>query len=323
MKLILRLLLGLVFLVMALWATGAVYYSNLPEEWMRQAGAGLFALISIVLLAAVRPWWRTWLFFLFLFGAVVVWFLLIPASNQRPWRPDVAVLPYAEVKGDKVTIHNLRHCDYRTETNYTVRHYDRTFDLAKLRTVDVSVVHWGSPHIAHTLLSYGFEGGGYVCFSIETRMEKSESYSALKGFFRQYELTYVVADERDLIRLRTNFRHEQVYLYRMKTDPRVARQVFLSYAAEMNRLREKPAWYNVVTRNCTTDIRTLSLPFAQNKGWDWRMLVNGHVDEMAYDNGALDRRLPFEQLKARSLINERAKAAGDSPNFSRLIRAGM
>lgn len=323
MKLIFRLLLGLVFLGMALWATGAVYYSNLPEEWMRQAGAGLFALVSIILLAVVRPWWRTWLFFLLLFGAVVVWFLLIPASNQRHWRPDVAVLPYTEVKGDKVTIHNMRYCDYRTETNYTVRHFDKTFDLAKLRTVDVSVVHWGSPHIAHTLLSYGFEGGDYVCFSIETRMEKSESYSAIKGFFRQFELTYVVADERDLIRLRTNFRNEQVYLYRMNTDPRVARQIFLRYAAEMNRLREKPEWYNVVTRNCTTDIRTLSLPFAKNKSWDWRILINGHVDEMAYENGALDRRLPFEQLKARSLINERARAAGDSPAFSRLIRAGM
>jgi hypothetical protein len=323
MMLVLRLLLGLVFLVMALWATGALYYSNLPEEWMRQAGAGLFALISIILLCVVRPWWRTWLFFLFLFGSVVVWFLFIPASNQRNWRPDVAVLPHAEVKGDKVTIHNMRYCDYRTETNYTVRHYDKTFDLTKLRTVDVSVVHWGSPHIAHTMVSYGFEGGDYVCFSIETRMEKGEGYSAIKGFFRQFELTYVVADERDLIRLRTNFRNEQVYLYRMKTDPRVARQIFLRYASEMNRLREKPEWYNVVTRNCTTDIRTLSLPFAKNQGWDWRILINGYVDELAYDNGALDRRLPFEQLKARSLINQRAQAAGDSSSFSRLIRVGM
>ena len=144
--------------------------------------------------------------FLAAFAVVLVWWLLMPPSNSRNWQPDVAVLPWADIQGNRVTIHNIRNCDYRSETDYTVRHYDKTFDLAKLKSVDLSLVYWGSPYIAHTMLSFGFEGDGYVCFSIETRKEIGEAYSTVKGFFRQYELTYVVADERDLIGLRTNYR---------------------------------------------------------------------------------------------------------------------
>jgi hypothetical protein len=173
------------------------------------------------------------------------------------------------------------------------------------------------------MLSFAFEGGDYVCFSIETRKERGETYSALKGFFRQFELIYIIGDERDLVRLRTNFRGEEVYLYHLNTDPTVARLVFLDYLKEVNRLKNRPEWYNALTSNCTTNIRGHTKPYAKNNRFDWRILLNGRVDEMAYDRKALDQTLPFDQLKARSLINNRAKAADRDPDFSKRIRESL
>lgn len=316
-------LLGLLWFGLALWSCAAIYFSNLPGHWLRLILVAGFACGTIFLLARVRPWRRAWLVFLAGFAVVVLWFLLTPPSNDRDWQPDVAVLPYAGINGDLVTVHNIRNCDYQTETNYTVRHYDKTYDLKKLDSVYLSVVHWGSPSIAHTMLSFGFEGGDYLCFSIECRKQKGESYSALKGFFRLYELTYIVADERDVIRLRTNYRGEQVYLYRLNTDMDTARLVLLDYFKTVNQLKDHPEWYNALTENCTTQVHGHTYPYAKKKRWDWRILINGYVDELVYELGGLDHSLPFPELKARSLINDRAKAADQDPEFSRRIREGL
>jgi hypothetical protein len=189
--------------------------------------------------------------------------------------------------------------------------------------VDFFLVYWGSPLIAHTMLSFDLGGTNHVCFSIEARKEKGEAYSAIRGFFRQYELTYIIADERDLIRLRTNYRGEQVYLYRLNTDPAVARLVFLDYLKQVNRLRDQPEWYNALTSNCTTNIRGHTKPYVRKTRWDWRILVNGYIDQLCYEVGSLDHSLPFNDLKARSLINDRAKAAGDDLAFSARIREGL
>ena len=154
------------------------------------------------------------------FALVLAWWFTLQPSNERDWQPDVAVLPYADINGNQVTLHNIRNCDYRTETDFDVQYYDKTFDLDKLRTADLYMVYWGSPHMAHTMVSFGFEGGDYVCFSIETRKQKGQGYSAIKGLFRQFELIYIVGDERDLVRLRTNYRQgEEVYLFRLTGSP--------------------------------------------------------------------------------------------------------
>jgi hypothetical protein len=248
----------------------------------------------------------------------------MPPSNGRNWQPDVAVVPWAEIQGNKVTIHNIRNCDYRSETDYTVRHYDKTFDLTGLKSVDLSLVYWGSPYIAHTMFSFGFEGDDFVCISIETRKEVGEAYSTIKGFFRQYELTYVVADERDLIGLRTNYRvGEDVYLYRLNASSDLIRKVFLDYLREVNSLKERPEWYNALTGNCTTSIRGHTAPYNPDARIDWRIIVNGFLDEMLYERKTVDTSLPFKELKKRSLINERAKGLEKSPDFSRLIRVGL
>jgi hypothetical protein len=307
---------------MAGWAALAILYSNLPGT-LRPWIAGIFAVASLAALVGRFSRLQTRLGFLAAFVAVLVYWFLMQPSNSRNWQADVAELPWAEIQGDRVTIHNIRNCDYRSETDYTVRHYDKSFDLGKLKTVDLSLIYWGSPAIAHTMLSFGFEGDGIVCFSIETRKEVGEDYSTVKGFFRQYELTYVVADERDLIGLRTNYRGEQVYLYRLKAPPALIRKIFLDYLREVNSLKERPEWYNALTSNCTTNIRRHVAPFNPGARFDWRIIVNGFIDELLYERKAIDTSLPFQELKKRSLINDRAKGADKSPAFSQLIRVGL
>jgi hypothetical protein len=204
-----------------------------------------------------------------------------------------------------------------------VRHYDKTFDLGKLHTVDFYTVYWGPRAICHTMLSFGFGDEGYVCISIETRKEQGEGYSTIKGFFKQFELTYVIADERDLVRLRTNYRGEQVHLYRLNAPPEVIRKVFLDYLKQVNSLKEHPEWYNALTSNCTSNIRGHTKPYAVKSRWSWKLVLNGYLDELTYDNGALDRSLSLAELKQRSLINERGKAADKDPEFSKRIREGL
>jgi hypothetical protein len=314
-----RLLLAAGLLAVMGWATLALHYGGPPSR-VRDALALAYVLASAVLLwRGWRRWWAR-LAFLALFALVLAWWLSLAPRNDRDWQPDVAVLPWVEVAGDALTVHDVRDNAYRTETDYTVRYEDRAYSLARLRTVDLFLVYWGSPWIAHTILSFGFDDGRYLAVSIETRKEKGEEYSAVAGFFRRYELIYVVADERDVVRLRTNYRGEDVYLYRIRTTPRTARALLLDYVHRINGLRDRPEWYNALAHNCTTAIPRHS----GTRSWrNWRLLANGYLDELAYEIGAVDTRLPFAELRARSHVNDRARAAGDAPDFSRRIREGL
>lgn len=312
---------------MAILGTLAIYYSDLPHH-ARQAAAILFAISSSMLLIQGIRHRPRWVGFLLLFSIVFAWWwFAIPPSNARNWQPDLQVLPWASIKGNTVIVHNIRNCDYRSETDFTVRHYDREFDLNRLESVDLFQVYWGSPHISHTMLSFGFGDGSYLCFSIETRKEVGETYSAVKGFFKQYELTYVVADERDLVRLRTNFREngkgEDVYLYRLNVTRGFARKIFLDYLREVNSLKGHPEWYRAISSNCTTNIRRHTATFNPDARFDWRIIANGYLDEMLYERGVLDRSLPLAELKKRSYINGRARSIGDTAAFSQLIRQGL
>jgi hypothetical protein len=319
------LIVALVLLSMILWGTLAILYSNLPSAFLRTTLSWGFALGSIAVLLFLHPRRRAVFVWVTVFASVLLWWLWIPPSQDRDWQSDVAVLPSAEFDGDRVTLRNIRNNDYRGETDYTVRYYDKTFDLSQLQTADLFISFWGSPYIAHTIMSFGFGGDDYVATSIETRKSKDEDYSAIKGFFKQYELIYVVSDERDVVRLRTNYRGEDVYLYRFNVRPELVRDVFLDYFTSINHLQEHPEWYNALTHNCTTAIRGHVVPHTMTHRWwpSWKLLVNGYLDERLYEIGAVDRSLPFPDFKARSHISERAKAAGDIANFSRTIRAGL
>jgi hypothetical protein len=307
------------------WMALAIYFdfTRLGPSWLR---AGLGALVPVgagVALWRVRPLRWVVAGILGAFVVVLALWLAIPPSNARDWQPDVATLAFADIRGDQVVVHNVRNAEYRTETDYTVRLEDRALDLAKLRSLDLFLVYWGSPLIAHTIMSWGFEGDQYLAISIETRKEKGEEYSALRGFFRQYELVFVVADERDVVRLRTNVRGEDVYVYRLDASPAEAGELLRRYLREINELREQPQWYNALTGNCTTAIMRLARAGGRRSWWSWRLIVNGYFDELAYDLGAIDRSLPFAVLKAKSHVNDRAKAAHDDPRFSVRIREGL
>lgn len=313
------LLLGLI-----LWGALAIYYSNISSGLLRAILSWVFALGSAAMLLFLRPRRRAVVMFAMIFAGVLLWWLRIPPMQDRDWQPNVAVLPSAEFDGDRVTIRNIRNNEYRTETDYTAQYYDKTFDLSKLRTADLFISFWGSPYIAHTIISFGFDGDDYVAISIETRMSKGEEYSAIKGFFKQYELTYVVSDERDVVRLRTNYRGEDVYMYRFKAQPKLVRDVFRDYFAHINHLKEQPEWYNALTHNCTTAIRGHVVPYTISRRWpSWKLLVNGYLDGWLYETGAIDQSLPFSALKTRGHINDRAKAADNTPDFSQKIRAGL
>jgi hypothetical protein len=307
------------------WMALAIYFDLAAggPMWLRVGLAAFVPVAGLVALLLVRPRRRALAGIAAAFVVVVAAWLAIPPSNSRDWQPDVAALPYADIRGDHVTVHNVRNAEYRSETDYTVRLENRELDLSRLRSLDLFLVYWGSPLIAHTIMSWGFEGDQYLAISIETRKEKGEQYSALRGFFRQYELTFVVADERDVVRLRTNFRGEDVYAYRLDAPPADARRLLLRYFREINELRERPKWYNALTDNCTTAIQRLVAGDARRNWWSWKLFLNGRLDELAYDIGAFDRSLPFPVLKGKSLVNERAKAADGDPQFSVRIRDGL
>jgi hypothetical protein len=275
------------------------------------------------LLTLVRPVGRGAFAALLALAAVVAWWLAIPPSNDRDWSPDVSRLPRAAIAGNRVTIENVRNFDYRTETEYTERWETRTYDLDHLRGVDLFLSFWGPTLIAHTIASWEFDDGPPLAISIETRKERGESYSAVRGFFRQYEVYYVVADERDVIRLRTNYRGESTYLYRMRMQPERARAILFEYLKEVNYLAEHPRWYNALTHNCTTTIRHHAQQVAADRPWDWRILANGRLDELGYERGQIDTSLPFPELKVRSDITARAKAADAALDFSIRIREGL
>ena len=316
-------MIGLVSAGLLVWMAGAVYLSPLEPAWLRPVLAFLIPVSAVAALFGKRTMRRVPALVGAEFVVVLVGWLSIEPSNARDWQPDVELLPHAEIRGDHVIIHDVRDVDYRSETDFTVRYEDREFDLSKLRSLDLFLIYWGSPAIAHTIMSWGFEGDEYLAISIETRKEAGESYSAVRGFFRQYELIYIVADERDVIRLRTNYRGEDVHLYRLDVPPEEARKLLLGYLDAINDLYEQPQWYNALTDNCTTTIQHLAAPYQQRSWWSWKLVLNGYLDELAYDIGAIDQSLPFAELRERSRVNERARAADDDPHFSTRIRAGL
>jgi hypothetical protein len=322
-RVLIELLLWPVLLAAILWGALALWFDGPSLRWLAGALAAGFILTSLALLTLIRPCWRGLVAGLVPFLVVLAWWNAIPARNDRAWSADVARLPRATIAGSRLTIDNVRDFDYRTETEYTERWERRTYDLDRLRGVDLFLSFWGPTLIAHTIASWEFDDGQHLAISIETRKEQGESYSALRGFFRQYELYYVVADERDVVRLRTNYRGERVYLYRIRMRPAGARALLLNYLKDVNRLAEQPRWYNALTHNCTTTIRYHVQQVAEGRPWDWRILANGRLDELGYEQGRIDTSLPFAELKARSDITEKAKAADAAPDFAIRIRDGL
>jgi uncharacterized protein DUF4105 len=317
MRALVRAFFALVAILFVAWGGLALFYAG-PRD-SADVLAAAWTVVALAILLLVRPFGRCVVAFAAAAAVLLFWWSTLHPSNDRHWISDVARLPRAELDGDRLTIQNVRNFDYRSETDYTERWETRTYDLSNLDHLDLFMSYWGSPKIAHTIMSWAFRDGHHLAVSIETRKEVGESYDAIAGFFRQYELYYVVADERDVIRLRTNYRGEHVYLYPLRTRRERVRLALIDYARSINSLAEKPQFYNAGTDNCTTTIRMHAQHIGAKAPWDYRM--NGYMDEMLYERGTIDTSRPFAKVRATSLIDARARAADHDPAFSRAAAA--
>lgn len=317
----------LLIICTSIWSVLAIYLGNSETTVLQTSLAIIFALLSLCTLILIFSRWRKaalYSYFILFSITVMAWSFLIQPENNKNWQLDVAKLPYAEINGDIITVHNIRHFSYRSEFDYTPAYYDKTFDLNNLVGVDLFAVYWMGDAIAHTLLSFNFANQDYLAISIEARKEQGEEYSTFKGFFRQYELIYIVADERDVIGLRTNYRNnpkEYVYRYSLKPNQDNGRRLFLEYIKRVNELSQQAKFYNTLLDNCTTSIWFNTLVNANHLPFSWKILLSGYVPEYLYESGRLNSHLPFAELKTKALINTIVQQQNlSSNNFSNAIR---
>ena len=257
------------------------------------------------------------------FGALLTWWHRIAPSNDRDWADDVARMTTGVVSGDQVTVQNVRCFEWRTTTDYDPRWETRRYDLKRLCSVDMVLSYWSMSAIAHVLVSFGFDDGDHLVFSVEIRREKTEKFSEIGGFFKEFELSILACDERDVIRLRTHVRREDVYLYRLRMPPEHRRALFLAYIAEANELSRTPRFYNTLSTNCTTLVYRMMRRIVGRLPLDFRLLLSGYLPGYVYRVGALDSRYPLSELKAFGRIDERARRSDRSLGFSADIRAGI
>ncbi len=309
----------------AIWGALALWYQAPRGQTPKALGAVMWVIVSV---ASLTTLWqgRTAvgiLAFAAAFGGLMIWWQRIAPSNDRIWADDVARMTTGSIDGNRITLYNVRNFDWCSETDYMKRWETRGYDLDRLLSVDMIMSYWKGPAIAHMLISFGFDDGGHTVFSVEIRRERTESFSEIGGFFKQFELSIIAADERDVIRLRTNVRGEDVYLYRLTMPLSAMRSLFLAYIDEANSLVGAPRFYNTVTVNCTTLVYHMMKRIVGYLPLSFRLVFSGYLPEYVYRVGGLDRRFSLQELRARGRITDRAKRADRSRTFSAQIRQGI
>ncbi len=315
-------------LAVALWVSGLLIYQLPGPVWLRAVAAGMWGIFAVVTAVAVgrgRGGRKPGVIFTLALVLAGIWWLVLTPRQDRVWADDVAQrLKVVSFDGHHVVLDNVRNFSWHTETEYDARWERRAYDLDQLRSADLILSYWMGPTIAHTLVSFGFEDGRQLVFSLEIRKERGESFSALGGFFRKFEMTLVAAEETDIVRVRSNVRGEDVYLYRLHgMTPQQLKDLFVAYLGEARKLDAAPAFYNTLTSNCTTIVYELAKQIAPGLPLDYRLLASGYAADYAFDQGVLTPGVDFATLKEQGRITERARAAGDAPDFSRRIRAGV
>lgn len=307
------------------WGSFALWYQLPGGYFFKVVGSGLWIVFSCAVLVAI---WHGrvavgLLTFCVAFALLLVWWRLLPATNARLWSDDVAQMTSGVVSGNYVTLHNVRNFEWRSNDDFTPRWETREYDLTELHSVDLIMSYWSGPAIAHMLVSFGFARERYVAFSVEVRREKNQSFSEIGGFFKQFELSIIAADERDVVRVRTNVRGEDDYLYRVHMSPDAMRSLFLAYIEEANQLVETPRFYNTVTTNCTTLVYHMMNRIVGHLPLSFRLLLTGYLPGYIYSLGGLDSEFTLKQLRSVGHITQRAKDADKAPTFSTDIRRGI
>lgn len=300
-------LIAVAAVALATWTAGAIYFDLLKSSRWGAVFIAIWIAAAIGAIVFWHPIWKPFLLLLAIFTPIAWWWFSQQPSHDRNWDPNFARLPRIELTGDEIIASNVRDTEYRTLQENTPRYETRRYRLSLLQAADVAIAYWGSRWMCHPMFVFDFGADGRMCISIEVRYRVGQRYSLLRSFYRQQELMYVVCDERDAILRRTKFQSGQdLYLYRLYSPAIAVRTFLFEYANSINSIAEKPRWYHGLTTNCTTSI------YSQGRGhihWDWRILFNGTLDRMLYDNQLLDQHLPFDELKKQSWINEIANAA--------------
>ena len=318
-------LIAAVMLLIGAWCSVAAWYGSGSGEPMRSllAGAATAFTIAAVACLATR---RRWPVFAAYSGAVAVflgWWATISPASDRDWAPDVARTLTATIDGDRVVLSNVRNFNWRSETDFDPIWEQRTYNLSRVTDIDLIMSYWMGEAIAHTIVSFGFDDGSRLAFSIETRKERHESYSSIAGFFKQYELSIIAADERDVVRVRSNIRGEDVRIYRLRMTPKNAQLLLREYLAKANELATTPRFYNTLTSNCTTLVFDMVRVIHPGLPLDPRVVLAGYLPNYAYAFGATDTSMPFKRLRELSRIHDKALRADADPDFSARIRQGI
>ena len=324
LRFLLAFALALVVAVSALWGTLALWYQIHVADALRTGLIAIF--VGLALLAVAGLFWRGRRRLVFgycaAFAALLIWWTTITPKLDGDWSPEVARAVTGTVEGDALTLKGVRNFQWRTTTDFTPAWEDRRYDLSKIATADIYVVYWAGPVIAHTIMSFGFDDGRHIAFSIEIRKEKSVDYSSIAGFFKRYELIFIAADERDLMGLRKAF-DEDVRLYRLRLDPASARRFLIEYVDQANDLAANPRFYNTLTTNCTTTIFQMARALRATLPLDWRIVLNGYLPSYLYRVNAVDTSIPLDELIARAKVSDRIEAGLDEVAFGERLRQGV
>jgi hypothetical protein len=307
------------------WSALALWFRLPAPEALRAAAAIGFAILGLATIAALffRRSRIALVIFAAAFGGLLVWWSTIKPPLDGDWAQDVARQTTGVVEGDILTLSDVRDFDWRTDNDFTEKWSKRSYDLSKLKTLDLFLAYWGGPEMAHVIMSFGFEGGEYLAWSVEVRREKTGEFSPVADAFKSHTLIYLATTERDSVHLRANVRGEDVRLYRLNTPPESARALLLEYASQSTALAEQPKFYNSITANCATVVFKLVRAAGSTLPFDWRLVVNGFLPGYLYDHDAVVTTMPLGELMERARIGDRARAADASPDFSRLVRVGV
>jgi hypothetical protein len=324
MRMMAWVLAALVTLLTAAWGSLAIWYQfpgGMTSRWAASL-TWVALVIALVLFAWLRRSWMPLAFYTIAFIGLLLWWSTIRPSNTRIWSDDVARMLTGAVNGNgnQVTLYNVRNFNWRTDTDYDARWETRSYNLDHLATIDTVLSYWGIPSIAHAMISFGFDDGSHIVFSVEIRKKRGGAYSPIGGFFKAYERTVVAADEHDIIRVRTNVRGEDDYLYNVQMSKQAMRALFIAYIGEANELSQKPAYYNTLTSNCITVVYGMARHIEPGLPFDYRLLLTGRLPGYLYDTGALGKGVPLQVLTERGHITSRALATPPDADFSKAIR---
>jgi Domain of unknown function (DUF4105) len=326
--LVLRIIAAIVLIApISAWGALALWFRLPAQEALRAAAAAVFALLGLATIVALFVRSGRSLIalsvFALAFAGLLAWWSTIKPPLDGDWAPDVARQTTGSIEGGILTLSDVRDFDWRTDHDFTEKWSKRSYDLSKLKTLDLFLAYWAGPEMAHVIMSFGFEDGEHIAWSVEVRRERTSEFSPIADAFKSHTLVYLATTEHDSVRLRSNVRGEDVRLYRLNTPPEQARLLLREYVAESTALAERPKFYNSITANCATVVFKLVRAAGSTLPLDWRLVVNGFLPGYLYDHGAVVMTMPLSELMERARISEKARAADGSPDFSRLIRVGV